>query len=63
MENRMLETSQNKITWKQFKEQVEKAGVKNDDEIDSIDVAWGDVRDFEIKYDADFGWQITLQKV
>jgi hypothetical protein len=59
----MLDTTKNKISWKEFKDLVEKAGVKNNDEIDSIDVAWGDARDFEITYDADFGWQITLQRI
>lgn len=59
----MQEKKQEKITWKQFKNLVENAGVKDDEEIDSIDVAWGDEKDFEIKYDDDFGWQITLQRV
>lgn len=58
-----IDTPKNKISWKEFKDLVENAGVKNDDEIDSIDVAWGDAHDFEITYDADFGWQITLQKI
>jgi len=53
---------QNKITWSQFKILAEQAGIKEDDEIDSIDVAWGDIEDFEINQDDDFGWQITLQR-
>jgi len=53
---------QNKITWSQFKILAEQAGIKDDDEIDSIDVAWGDIEDFEINQDDDFGWQIRLQR-
>ncbi len=52
----------NKITWNQFKLLAEQAGVKDDDEIDSIDVAWGNTEDFEIKCDDDFGWQISLHR-
>ncbi|NOX43011.1 MAG: hypothetical protein GXP19_04660 [Gammaproteobacteria bacterium] len=58
----MNDSRQDKITWKQFKLLAEKAGVKDNDEIDSIDIAWGNTEDFEINFDDDFGWQIFLQR-
>ena len=63
MKLKMVEEKQVKITWKQFKELVENAGVRDDEEIDSIDVAWGEAKDFKITHDEDFGWQITLQRI
>jgi hypothetical protein len=53
----------NKLTWKQFKELCEQQGIKDDDELDTIDISWGDLEYFEAKRDEDFGWQITLRGV
>jgi len=52
-----------KLTWKQFKELCEKKGIQDNDELDIIDISWGDIEFFECKKDEDFGWQITLRAV
>ena len=49
-----------RITWADFKRQVEAAGVKDDDYIDSIDVSWGDLQQLDCTNDDVFGWQIKL---
>lgn len=50
-----------KLTWKEFKELCEQRGVKDSDELDTIDISWGSTDDFECKKDPDFGWQISLR--
>ncbi len=49
-----------KITWGEFKEYCYRAGVRDSDEIDCIDVSWGDIEELQCRKDVDFGWQITL---
>jgi hypothetical protein len=49
-----------KLTWKEVKELVEAAGVQDDDEIDDIDISWGDVAEFECIKDEVFGWKVRL---
>lgn len=56
-----MPAEKNKLTWKEIKELVEAAGVKDDDEIDSIDISWGELQDFQCYKDEDFGWQIKLE--
>ena len=56
-------TKTSKLTWKEFKELCEHKGVKDSDELDIIDISWGDVKYFECKKDEDFGWQITLRGI
>ena len=51
---------QEKLTWKELKQLIEAAGVQDDDEIDSVDISWGDADQFEARKDDDFGWQIRL---
>jgi hypothetical protein len=52
-----------KLTWKEFKELCEQKGIQDSDELDIIDISWGDTQYFEAKKDEDFGWQITLRAV
>lgn len=49
-----------KLTWKQFKELLENAGIQDTDEIDDIDLSWGDLNDFECYKDEVFGWKVRL---
>ncbi len=49
-----------KITWQEFKALCEAAGIQDDDEIDSIDISWGDKVFFQCTKDEDFGWNIRL---
>jgi hypothetical protein len=49
-----------KITWKDLKIACEKAGVKDDDQLDTVNIAWGGVEHLKCNHDEDFGWQITL---
>lgn len=55
------EQKNEKLTWKDFIELCKKAGIHDDDEIDSIDISWGDTQYFECQRDDDFGWQISLR--
>lgn len=61
----MLQPKQNlqpaKLTWKDFVELCQKAGIRDQDEIDTIDISWGDATYFECTWDDDFGWQISLR--
>ncbi|HHM05261.1 MAG TPA: hypothetical protein ENJ19_05905 [Gammaproteobacteria bacterium] len=50
-----------KLTWNEFKALCERAGVCDEDTIDTIDISWGDNKYFECRKDDDFGWQITLR--
>jgi len=50
-----------KLTWKQFVDLCDKAGIKEQDEIDSIDISWGEPEYFECHQDEITGWQITLR--
>ncbi len=52
-----------KLTWKQFKELCEQQGIKDDDELDIIDISWGSLEYFNARKDEDFGWQITLRAI
>jgi len=49
-----------KITWKDLKLACEEAGVKDDDTLDAVHIAWGSVKHLKCKKDEDFGWQIIL---
>ena len=49
-----------KITWQQLKDICEKAGVKDDDQLDTVYITWGEVDALECVRDDDFGWQIIL---
>ncbi|MDH5547130.1 MAG: hypothetical protein OEZ43_16200 [Gammaproteobacteria bacterium] len=49
-----------KITWGELKALAENAGVRDEDEIDLIDIAWGRIEDCQCTKDEDFGWQIRL---
>jgi hypothetical protein len=55
-----MEQNGAKISWKTFKEMCEKAGIRDEDEIDSIDISWGSLKYFKANKDEDFGWQIYL---
>ncbi len=50
-----------KLTWKQFLELCNSAGIKENDEIDSIDISWGETTYFECHKDDITGWQISLR--
>ena len=58
-ENKIFEKS-GKVTWGDFKKLIEEAGVKDCDEIDRIDVSWGNIKELKIIHDDDFGWQVFL---
>lgn len=49
-----------KITWGALLEAARAAGIKQDDPIDTIDIAWGDANGLRCIKDEDFGWQILL---
>jgi len=49
-----------KVTWGELKNIVEQSGVSDHDEMDRIDVAWGNINELKILFDDDFGWQIYL---
>jgi len=49
-----------KLTWLEVKNLIEQAGVKNNDEIDRIDISWGRIDEFICNKDEDFGWMIQL---
>jgi hypothetical protein len=49
-----------KITWGQLKHILESSGISDEDEIDRIDLGWGDPQQIKIEYDEIFGWQIFL---
>ena len=50
-----------KITWRELKKACEEAGIKDDDVIDVVEIAWGDAHELKCVKDEDFGWQITLE--
>lgn len=50
-----------KITWGELKKLVEFHGVVDNDEIDLIDVSWGNPDKLKVKLDDDFGWKISLR--
>jgi len=50
-----------KITWGELKKLVETYGVVDNDEIDLIDVSWGNPDKLKVKLDDDFGWKISLR--
>lgn len=47
-----------KFTWAEVRNMIESAGVKDDDEIDCIEISWGTTEQVKLKKDNDFGWQI-----
>lgn len=49
-----------KITWGALLAAAKAAGIKPNDPIDSIDIAWGDIKGLRCVKDEDFGWQIVL---
>lgn len=48
----------NKMTWREVREVIENAGVKDEDEIDCIEISWGTAEQLTLSKDEDFGWQI-----
>lgn len=53
-----VEKSPKKMTWREVREAIERAGVADDDEIDSIEISWGTSDQLVLTKDEDFGWQI-----
>lgn len=53
-------SGEGKITWGALLAAARAAGIKQDDPIDSIDIAWGDANGLRCIRDDDFGWQISL---
>ena len=49
-----------RITWQELKDMCENAGVRDNDLIDFVDVAWGEAQLLKCQKDVDFGWQIKL---
>lgn len=50
-----------KLKWREFKALCESSGIRDDDEVDLIDVSWGDPAELKCEKDEDFGWQIKLR--
>jgi len=53
-------TDEKKLTWQEIKSLIEMSGVRNDDEIDHIDISRGKLDEFICNKDDDFGWRIQL---
>lgn len=51
-----------KLTWKQIREFVESSGVKDNDEIDCIELSWTTADQLKLIKDEDFGWKIIQRK-
>ena len=49
-----------RITWGELVAACEKAGIKDDDEIDVVHITWGGIEHLICEKDKDFGWQIVL---
>lgn len=47
-----------KMTWREIRDVIERAGVKDNDEIDCIEISWGRPDQLSLTKDEDFGWQI-----
>jgi hypothetical protein len=47
-----------KFTWREIRRLIEEAGVKDEDEIDCIEISWGTADQVKLNKDDDFGWQI-----
>jgi hypothetical protein len=60
MKQQSISRGEQKLTWKEIKDLIEAAGVKDNDEIDDIDISWGDVAELEIEKDEVFGWKVRL---
>ncbi len=56
----MPHVNEKKLTWKKFIEMVEASGIKDDDEIDSIDIMWGGEELFNCEKNEDDSWKIAL---
>ncbi len=57
---RLQPRNEGKLTWGEVKALLEEAGIRDEDEIDRIDISWGSPEELECVYDEDFGWRITL---
>lgn len=60
MNEKYLAPTGDKVTWGEIKTFVEQKGIKDTDEIDLIDVTWGNLEKLKATFDTDFGWQICL---
>ena len=60
MEKINIASTGEKITWGDLKQVIEKSGIENNDEIDTIDISWGKADKLKVLFDEDFGWQIIL---
>lgn len=49
-----------KITWRDLKQACERAGVKDEDTLDAVQITWGSSNQLKCNKDEDFGWQIIL---
>lgn len=58
--NEILVKDERKLTWGELKTLIENAGVRDQDEVDSIDISWGHPNQLECHKDDIFGWQIRL---
>ena len=58
LSNKSTNQSTHKFTWSEIRNMIEAAGVKDDDEIDCIEISWGTADQVKLKKDNDFGWQI-----
>jgi hypothetical protein len=56
----MIIKDERKLTWGELKTLIESAGVRDQDEVDSIDISWGRPDQLECHKDDIFGWQIRL---
>ena len=52
------EAVRSKMTWREIRETIERAGVRDGDEIDCIEISWGTSEQLVLSKDEDFGWQI-----
>ncbi len=49
-----------RVTWGQLQAACAKAGIKEDDVIDTVQITWGPIAALKCNKDEDFGWQIVL---
>ena len=56
--NKSANDHTHKFTWSEIRRMIEAAGVKDDDEIDCIEISWGTADQVKLKKDEVFGWQI-----
>lgn len=60
MKTESTTTIEYKLTWRDIKGLIESAGVQDEDEIDDIDISWGNIDEFECRKDEVFGWKVRL---